>query len=499
MQRILIVEDEQTLALALQESLKDKGFEVDVAREGETALQLFETRSYDVVVTDLKMPGMSGLELHAKIRKISPVTEVIIATAYGTMEAVIEALRLRAFDFIIKPYPVELLRDSIKRALECINNRTDRQSGEPAKPVHAAASGEGRFSVWWSSCPSEKVSYYFDLFNSGKKANLVYFEAERSLLRVKPDPLGEVRGFVRNGLFRRDTQARIKTDLAEYMREGYGDSAKWRLLIAEHDDKRDKLRLGWEGNQQHLLFSKRTGRAHVLLSHPGLKKAQGKCGDFEVPFSGGDSLLFLSKKMSDYINKRMGLMTFLSVVEACFRENGSDPAEKIRHAIDSDRDNPPPGILVVSARDSVEFTDHLSITVPAEQSNLPGMKYIAEQVCSQCGCSEEETFEIVTALNEALLNSMMHGYGSKAGETKVLFAREGGRLSIEVRDGGRGFVYRPSAREPEDSYDWVTRDDGRGISMMKKLMDEVSVSSSPGQGTIVKMTKYVSSDLGRGE
>ncbi len=495
-QRILIVEDEKTLSFALRENLIDDGLNVDVAAEGNEALRLFKAKRYDVVVTDLKMPGMSGLELLTEIRKISASTEVIIVTAYGSMEMAVEALRLRAFDFLMKPYTMEQLKDSIKRALELAGNQKQVPNSDSMKPVQVSKSDTFGFSVSWDSEPLERISYCLDLYKAGGRTYLVYFEADSELLKVSIDLLGEMRGFLRNGLFKGQSQAEIKADLKAYIGDVYGVSSGWRLFVAEHDDKKEKLRVSWEGNHQHLLFSRRKDKAYNFLSHPGLKKVRGRTGEFQLEFSGGDSLLFLPWKMVDYINKRMGLMEFLSVIESCLRDDGKAPAEKIRQAVRIEKDAPPPGILVVSAKDSVGFADRLTVTVRAEQDKLVEMKYLAEQVCSQCGCSDDETFDVVMALNEALLNSILHGYRCTSGDIKVLFARKGTGLSIEVRDRGCGFVYRYAAAEPEDSYDWVTRGEGRGLSMMKKLMDKVAVKSLPGKGTTVKMLKKVSERSG---
>lgn len=491
MKRVMIVEDEQTLAFALRESLIDEGYEVDVAESGEEALQIFTVKRHEVVVTDLRMPGITGIQLLREIKKIAGATEVIMVSAYGSMEAAIEALRLRAFDFIIKPYTVDYIRLSIRRALERAEREKQRPTNGAAKLVSAPPDRKLGLSISYDSDVSEPASYYLDICTPGRLTNITYFEADPELMEGRNDFLAEVKGFIRNGLFKRQGNPCIIKDLKDYLTQTCGAASGWRFLLASHDDKGGKLRLLWAGTQQHLIFSRRTGRAHSLLSHPDLKKLRSGSGEFQIRFTGGDSLLFLPRRLVDYLNSRMGLVQFVSVVESSFRNNGSDVAGPIRKAIRSDHDGPAPGIIVVSAKDSLNFTNRLSVSIAADRGNLVELKDLAEQVCDKCGCSEDETFDVVTALNEALLNSMSHAYGVMMGDIKVLFTRKGRRLTVEVRDTGRGFAYRP-VLEPEESYDWITRREGRGLSIINKLMDEVDVVSSPGKGTIVRMSKKIS-------
>jgi two-component system, NtrC family, response regulator AtoC len=115
---VLIVDDEQTLARSAKAFLADHGFEAEVAGSGENALQLLDTLQPDVVFADVRLPGMSGLDLLKRIREFDPVIPVIVLTAYGSIEGAVEAMKLGAFDYVKKPVDLEELKLLADRARE---------------------------------------------------------------------------------------------------------------------------------------------------------------------------------------------------------------------------------------------------------------------------------------------------------------------------------------------------------------------------------------------
>ncbi|GAB4283647.1 MAG: sigma 54-interacting transcriptional regulator [Deferrisomatales bacterium] len=118
MARILVVEDHAALRDALAISLGSKGHAVVTAARGDAGVRSLETGSYDLVVTDLKLPGAGGLEVLRTAGETNPGAPVIVMTAHGTMEAAIEALRLGALDFVEKPFDIEEMEARIEKALD---------------------------------------------------------------------------------------------------------------------------------------------------------------------------------------------------------------------------------------------------------------------------------------------------------------------------------------------------------------------------------------------
>jgi two-component system response regulator AtoC len=115
---VLIVDDERTLARAVKGFLTESGYEAEIAGDAEQALRLLETLRPDVVFTDVRLPGMSGIDLLRRIREFDAAIPVIIMTAHGTIEGAVEAVKLGAFDYLKKPVDLEELKLLADRARE---------------------------------------------------------------------------------------------------------------------------------------------------------------------------------------------------------------------------------------------------------------------------------------------------------------------------------------------------------------------------------------------
>jgi DNA-binding NtrC family response regulator len=115
---VLIVDDERTLARAVKAFLLESGYEAEVAADAEQALGLLETLRPDVVFSDVRLPGIDGIELLRRIREFDPAIPVVIMTAYGTIEGAVEAVKLGAFDYLKKPVDLDELKLLADRARE---------------------------------------------------------------------------------------------------------------------------------------------------------------------------------------------------------------------------------------------------------------------------------------------------------------------------------------------------------------------------------------------
>ncbi len=118
MTRILIIDDEAILRDAAAEALRRAGHEVDAFDAGRPALDAFAQSGYDLVISDLRMPGMDGTAVLEEARRLAPDVPFIIVTAFGTVETAVGAMKKGAYDFIIKPYKLEELEALAARALE---------------------------------------------------------------------------------------------------------------------------------------------------------------------------------------------------------------------------------------------------------------------------------------------------------------------------------------------------------------------------------------------
>jgi two-component system, NtrC family, response regulator HydG len=116
--KILVVDDQRNMRTTLAMMLRGGGYEVDEAADGAEGREMGSTGAYDVVITDLRMGEYDGIDVLRAIKEAQPMTEVIVMTAYGTIESAVEAMRLGAFDYIQKPFTEQELIVKVKKALE---------------------------------------------------------------------------------------------------------------------------------------------------------------------------------------------------------------------------------------------------------------------------------------------------------------------------------------------------------------------------------------------
>jgi len=115
---ILVVEDEEKMRELLQKILLTEGYLVQTASNGSAALSMIEEHSFDIVLTDVKMPGLGGIELLKAVRGISKETYVIIMTAFGTIDSAVEAMKQGAYDYISKPFKMDEIRILMNKILD---------------------------------------------------------------------------------------------------------------------------------------------------------------------------------------------------------------------------------------------------------------------------------------------------------------------------------------------------------------------------------------------
>ena len=115
--RILVVDDEQHVRTSLACWFREEGYEVDTAAGGREALAELARSGADILLVDIKMPGMDGLELQRRARELAPDATVIIMTAYAAVETAVLAMKEGVYDYIVKPFDPEALRTAVQRAL----------------------------------------------------------------------------------------------------------------------------------------------------------------------------------------------------------------------------------------------------------------------------------------------------------------------------------------------------------------------------------------------
>ncbi len=125
--RLLIVEDEKIALKNLEHVMKKEGYEVDATQSGYNALKMLETKEFDVVLTDLKMKKVDGLEILDKCKLLYPDIEVVMITAYATIPSAVETMRKGAYDYIAKPFKLDEVKKVVREALEKVKLKKENR------------------------------------------------------------------------------------------------------------------------------------------------------------------------------------------------------------------------------------------------------------------------------------------------------------------------------------------------------------------------------------
>ncbi len=130
--RILVIDDEDSIREYLSMMLEREGYEVQAASDGQKAMKLSKRESFDAVITDIQLPGMTGIEILSSFKDSDPTVPIIIVTGHASQESAIEALNLGAFYYLLKPVSNEELKQVVRNALEVKQLRTEKNDLERA-------------------------------------------------------------------------------------------------------------------------------------------------------------------------------------------------------------------------------------------------------------------------------------------------------------------------------------------------------------------------------
>ena len=114
--RILVVDDEEIIRDMLFDTITQAGYTVKTAKDGSDAIAQIGNESFDIVITDIKMPDIGGMELLIRVRRTNPNVCVLLMTAYGTIKSAINAIKLCAHDYICKPFELSKMKNIVEKA-----------------------------------------------------------------------------------------------------------------------------------------------------------------------------------------------------------------------------------------------------------------------------------------------------------------------------------------------------------------------------------------------
>ena len=181
-EELLVVDDEPQMLIAVNETIRRLGYGVTTAGSGMEALRRLKEKYYGLVITDMRMPEVSGLDLLRRIKNLAPQTPVVLLTAYGTVQNAVDAMREGAFDYLLKPFDAEALENVVRRALES-------RKKEKASRDHVIVTQDLRFSrtIELAAHAAESSATVLIEAESGTgKELLARMIHERSPRRTKP-------------------------------------------------------------------------------------------------------------------------------------------------------------------------------------------------------------------------------------------------------------------------------------------------------------------------
>jgi len=155
--KILIVDDEPEMRIAITEALKREGYQTESAENAPDALHRLEGEDFDLVISDVKMPKMSGQELLREIKEQSPSTLVIMMTAYGTIDNAVESMKQGAFDYLLKPFSIEILASTVNRAF--LSDAVPSSTPASKEPVSKQKASETREIVTQNKTMLEMIQF----------------------------------------------------------------------------------------------------------------------------------------------------------------------------------------------------------------------------------------------------------------------------------------------------------------------------------------------------
>ncbi len=160
---VLVIDDEEAMCEGCRQTLEESGFSTAVALNGAEGIRLVEEVRPDVVLVDLKMPGVGGMEVISRIHELDPHIVPIVITGYGTVDSAVESMKLGAFDFLTKPFEPEKLVEAVRRGVKLSHLRLESEAREE-KQVPAEKAGPSKQDVLLKglSVLSESYSAGFD-------------------------------------------------------------------------------------------------------------------------------------------------------------------------------------------------------------------------------------------------------------------------------------------------------------------------------------------------
>ncbi len=342
--KILLVDDEETLRYVLSETLTSEGYSVDVAKNGFQALERFKSKPYDLLITDINMHGMDGLQLIREIKKNGLDLKIIIITAYGSLEMVKEATRLGVTELISKPFKIKEIKDIITKVFsrqsisqEGSDNSSMKQSHtnslkllpdnfmEPTGLTHyfAGPASQPKSTVVFDSIAVNKnrALLIFGNINGQDQKHREWWENKQIGIMIKT-------------LFRSksiNTPKRIIDNINNFLCKNIQPHVDMSMLCALIDKRKGTIKYVNYGNSLICSIFSRDGQMMILKSVPDLLGTSTKIeiNESDIPFSYESRLVISSSNTISEIMEKGALIkkTVEGVLQSIKNPQNKQPGE----------------------------------------------------------------------------------------------------------------------------------------------------------------------------
>jgi two-component system response regulator (stage 0 sporulation protein F) len=321
--RILLVDDEDTLRYVLRETLIDEGYSVDVANDGFQALERVKLKSYDLLITDIKMHGMDGLQLIREIKRNGSHLKIVIITAYGSLEMVKEAARLGVVEFVSKPFKMQEIKDVITRNLCSDNDNTSSENDSSLNQLRVKDSEQLADNLLVpaglqysfagpASQPKSTVVFDFVAINNNRAA-LIFGNVDGRSERHREWWENKQIGVMIKTLFRskaENTPKKIVDDINAFLHKNVQPHIDMSILCALVDKRKRAIRYVNYGNSLVCSVFDQNGRMEVMESFPYLLGIypENEISERSIPYSHGSTLVLSSSNTISKIMEKGALI-----------------------------------------------------------------------------------------------------------------------------------------------------------------------------------------------
>lgn len=435
MTKLLLVDDEASIRNLLRMTLEMDGYEVLEATDGPEAISVFEKEAPELALLDVKLPGMSGMEVLERIRRINPDAEVIMITGHGDMDMAIECLRREASNFLTKPVSEELLSLSLKRSVERLNLKKKlRQYTHNLETLVREANIELERAYTFRENIIENSPDALVSIRKGGEIILFNSAAERLLGHSKKDVVGKMNIV---DLYPPGVAKKIMKDLRSSDFGGKGLLQKREVQILHKSGKTIQVYISaallFEGGQE-------TGSVGIFTDLTEKKKLEKQLIRSEKLSSLGKLAAGIAHEMNQPLT---GILTFASVLMKKF---GKDPdtckdleviireTNRVRgivqNVLDFSRETPP-----LKTHVQIQEIVQRALDIMSPQTNFPGIDLKADfqpnvpHILVDANQMQQVVMNIVINAVEA-----MHGSGSLTIQTRS----SDSNVEIELKDSGPG-------------------------------------------------------------